>query len=692
MRSVFRCIIIAWALVFSVSVQAKKVEFPLVLSFHERAVLSYFLAGAGQSETEKHALVERLKAQVTRSMGMLPKKVTVSSFDEFLKTFQGEWPGSYSVQSDLAILEEHGFPPRVTIEAANEETVRQIEEFHQFRREALRRRFGDRLPMLGDAASAVTAAGFLTAGDALTMRIFEQVESVLQSEFEKVGRVGADMADSGRLSGINPEVKAFLEIIFKEYFSRMSIESKAQVLNRLMDGDLNAEPMKKFEILVLSGGPQFQKLLQVVAREGKLSADLLEVFRRLESKANPIPPVLVEKMFEKERRTYRWVSYDKKPLGVGTMAQVHKGKIRTSHGDREVVIRFLKPEIEKRVEEDHRILSAIAPKLDADPVLREHGFPRLTPVVADLTRTVRDELDMNATVERQRQGRDLYSKESLLSVNGYRNDLHISVPEVFVVDPRSKLMVQELVKGDKLDKVVEIYGESLPDLKKAIVEEVARVWVEEVLFRSGFYHADLHQGNFLVDFSELTGVTVNILDFGMGGVVSPEMQKQILLLGAGVEILKASAISRAFLNLSTSLDGISEREFERRVELLVEEMRQGRHPLWTLGRWSAWAGDQGVQFPYEFIGLNRGMVILDKLLEDSKSEIRVSGLSRKIAKRYVRRLWSDLRGTREIGVFDFMKLGWLAATDETAAVEAYEPPPIPRTAVRCEKIFLGVDL
>ena len=680
-----------------------RADTPLLLSFEERTVLAYLLAGVGKSDEEKLKLADQLEKQVREAYAKPARTVELHRFADFARYFQGSWPNSYSVTSDIELIEQRRLRAPMTLRGATQEVQTQIDLFHFNRVAELTKRLGPTITGLESKLVAGTLFQYFFAPKRdLILRAFAEAQILVEQEFAKIEGIGDEISKTDKLKGVSPEMKTFLTLIFQEYFAKMSIETKALVLVRLMGEDLNLDPMKKFEIMILSGGPQFQKLLQVVARESNISPDLLEIFRKLESKAPSVPPMIVQEMIERERGTYHWTDYDLKPLGVGTMAQVHKGRIRTAQGRRDVVIRFLKPRIEQRVDEDHRILTAIAPKMDAHPVLRKGGFPLLTPIVSDLTKTVREELSLRETIVRQLKGREVYTTRGFFNGSTYKNTLDISVPEIFDFDRNSLLMVSDLIKGKKLDSVAEEYKDSIPDLKRGVVEQIARVWLEELMFKSGFYHADMHQGNFMVDVSE-TGFKVNILDFGMGGTISAELQKQLLLLGAGIEILKPSAITRALWDMSDkNRNGLNFTQLETAVAKLANEMDQGRHPLWGISDWSTWAMERGLQFPYEFIGMNRGMAILDKLMQDSGSKMRMSDLSKRLANKYAKKVWNDLRASGEMTLSDLLRLGWVSVMDASPAQVRYQPPteePVRSekpafSALKCSKVLMpsGVNL
>jgi predicted unusual protein kinase regulating ubiquinone biosynthesis (AarF/ABC1/UbiB family) len=346
------------------------------------------------------------------------------------------------------------------------------------------------------------------------------------------------------------------------------------------------------------------------------------------------------------------------------------------------VIRFLKPEIEKRVSEDHQILQQLAVIMDGDPRFHLAGFPKLGPVVNDLNRTVTDELDLAATVNRQLEAKKFYSREVMLKTENYKNVIEIAVPDIYKFEASSKLQVQQLVVGDKLDKVAFQYQDAIPDLKKGIVEEIARMWLDEVLFGSGFFHSDLHQGNFMVDLTD-PKITVNILDFGMGGTISRQVQTRMLEVGAGIDLNRADLVAEGFWQLSQpDQNSISQEEFSKRVTEKMAQIAAGKKAWQPVNGWTSWAMDQGVRFPYEFVSLNRGLVILDKLLKDAGIAYNMAQLSRQVGVDHLGRAIWDLRSTKKMSWMDLVKLG-LSRPQEPSTSHAMN-----RSSLECRTIFL----
>lgn len=663
---------------------------PAYLSYEQRLVLSYLLAGAGESEDKQLEVANRFENTLKKYLAKETQIIEVKNFKEFLAAYQGPWPESHSLETNLAWIEHSELRGPTKIVATTAEMQSQIDGFIvRQNTELLKSQSEEAFKMVarmnsGKALAKLSAKGLLDARQKRQWILegFAVVTDMLQSKLETVQKTGAEIAASGKLNGSDASLKNFLTTAFNEYFGRLSLATKKQIISQVLGKNLNMSAMEKFELMVLSSGPQFQKLLQIVAREAGVSADLLAIFKKLESKAQAVPPVEVKKLLEAERGHFNWINYELTPLGTGTMAQVHKGVVETPQGEREVVIRFLKPGIADRVAEDYRILSELAPIVDNDPEMRKLGFPRLKPLVKDLNKTITDELDLESTIERQIKGREIYTRELFMNGKEYKNAIQVSVPEVIMPTKGSKLHVQELVQGSKLDKLAEFYGKNIPDLKQKIVEQISEMWIEEVIFKSGFYHSDLHQGNFMVELTD-PAIKVNILDFGMGGVVSKDTQINILVLGAGLELENPKIIAKMLWALSDKGgNDISETAFAKLVEDRIEQIKKGSLKKQSTEQWSAWAMEQGIKFPYEFVSLNRGLVILDRMLKESGSPLNPMDIGRNVAKRNAHNILYDLKVKGDLSWSELAKLGWVSLQKNIMKMRETAKPTVVR-AMSC---------
>lgn len=345
------------------------------------------------------------------------------------------------------------------------------------------------------------------------------------------------------------------------------------------------------------------------------------------------------------------------------MAQTHRAQyIDDLQRRHNIVIRFLKPEIAKYLEMDHEILKQISIEIDNDPEMKSYNLPSLRDLVDDLHSSVVEELDVAKTVQQQGRGQRIYSRQEMISFNGQKNILNIHVPGAGLYASDSEVMVQDLIFGVKPFQEFDQYKEIYPDLYRVVSEKVAEMWVEEAFFKSGFFHADLHQGNLLAFYGD-NKVTLNILDFGMTGQLTQQLRESALLLALGIKLDRADLIAEHFLKLGTmSNPEINGPKLSSLVQSRIDRMTIEPGLGGSLEAWTAWALDLGLELHYEFLKLNRGLTAIEGLLSDSKSTLSIQQLAQRVAlrnKSYVTRLllqepqmrWADY-GKIAFSIFD----------------------------------------
>lgn len=655
----------------------------LHLSFEERLAITYGLMAQGESEEVKTEIVARAKKYFLGLSKMKVKTIKVKNFNEFLRLHKGDWPNTHSVSLDLEIIEAKGPRGLMIFEGATPRVQRQIDTYMAWRH--------NQLAALIIHENTRVSAQLDTLVETLTKNksfpiglkswILNQLENVIGEKMKELDRIGEKIADSNLAQQQDAKTRIALQTIFSEYFSHLSSSSKKLLISSYLGGNLHLTDMQKFEVMVQNSGPQLQKLLQVVARLGGL-----EVFQVLENSVRPVPWVLVEQILNLEKEGVNFMYFERKPLGVGTMAQVHRAKIRIQNEVFDVVVRFIKPGMEERVEEDRRILGIVAKKLDTNPEFRKTGAPKMTPIVEDIAKTVSVELDQNVTKNRQKMARSPYNKTAFLSIPGYKNEIQFYVPKIFEGKADSKLMIQEMVLGGKLDKTVSLYADLAQDMKRVIIEEMARLWIQEMMFGGGFYHSDLHQGNFMVRITDQK-ITVNILDYGMGGVISKELQGFIMLLGVGAELLDPDMMARAYWAISDQKNNtLTEPELKKILKEKIQRVRQGKEKKLSMEIWTAFVMESGLQLPYEFVSLNRGIVIIGNLLKDAGSKLTVNKMVESMAKRHPWLVYNTLVLNNGVSHKALAELGWIKL-NEAVGIKPLPPTSRSTRILRCEEVF-----
>lgn len=667
------------------------------LSLEEKFLVNYLILGAGKAPSEKLEIIKKIEQLFQSASRQAPLVIKVQNFNEFIENFRGQWPTGVSIQEALK-LAHHRYPNlRLRVYTSDSSRVqRKIDAFLLAHFKDLQQAIGTKSvesfveSLKSQSQINIQLHGTkdnpLKISDEIRLMLFEKPEMAFHAAMERFSSVGQSIAQSDMIKLKHEGLQAFLQKALTLYFNELSPEVKTEILANYLNGNLRANEIEQFKIMVMNSGPQFQKLLQIISREAGLGAELQVVFKELESSVQAMPKEHVERLLQSEMQNYKIVSFEYKPLGVGTMAQVHRAKIIDANGKvQNVIVRFLKPQIEDRILMDKKILAKLGPIVDADPAYRNSGFPALTPLVDDLSNTVQAELNLKQTIELQLLAKAAYETERLVNFGGYKNYVHIRVPGIVRTEGHSSLMVQDMAFGKKLDKAAQELEGLIPNFKQKIAEEIATIWTEEVLFKSGFFHSDLHQGNFLVNFKE-QAIDVTILDYGMAGTISKEIQAKALGLGIGIELLKTEAISEGFWALSMQgKDLINRTQFESLVAERVKKIKCGELPNDTFEKWTAWAIDQGLRYPPEFISLNRGLIIIQGMLTEAQSPKTITSIAKSAALHYPIMVARLLKSSKMITTEDLIRLGWekIAGTPEPTA--NYELPPLEGRS--CRSIF-----
>ncbi|WP_413584665.1 AarF/ABC1/UbiB kinase family protein [Bdellovibrio sp. HCB274] len=661
----------------------------LYLSYEQRIAVTYAMMASGESAELQEKYLDR-GIQYFQNTAQLPvETVEVKNFQEFLREFRGQWPNTQSVEMDLEIIEKSAPRGLREFKSSSHRVQRQIDDYIEWQENQLKSQSqnasGGKFGMLNPAVMAQAAILMQTpAGVKQARKLFLQnSDQFFQGHLKEFDRIGEKVATSGMANTQDKVVKIVMETMLSEYFARLSLGSKKLIVSSFLGGDLKMSDMQKFEVMVQNSGPQLQKLLQVIARQGDLDPEMIKIFKRLEDAVRSVPYHQVEKLLNAEKKNYEFIYFEQKPLGVGTMAQVHRAKILMDSIRRDVVVRFIKPDIEKRVFEDERILSEVAKILDGNAELAKSGMPKMAPLVADITATVTAELSQEDTVARQKYAATRYNQEVFMKTPGYKNVVQFHVPEIYSPkEGQTQFMVQEMVFGKKLDKESKEWSQVAPQLKIGIVEELVRLWGTEAMFGSGFYHSDLHQGNFLVRFGD-EKIRVNLLDFGMGGRISREMQQSILLLESSLVLKDADLIGRSLWNISDKVGNrISESQF---MTLVAAKVRRGFKTANdnSAEEWTKWALNHGLRLPYDFININRGMTILKKMLAESGSTKDMTSIMSKEAVKRPFQVIDTLVGKKMLSPWELVKAGG------KSLFEGHLPPAVATpSAPSCSSVFV----
>jgi ubiquinone biosynthesis protein len=241
-------------------------------------------------------------------------------------------------------------------------------------------------------------------------------------------------------------------------------------------------------------GPAFVKLAQFLSiREDLLPKILCQELAFLQDKAPTIATKKIKQIIEKTIGC--GIIIEEEPLAAASIAQVHRATI----GEALVVVKVLRPGIRNAFEKNLSFLLFLA-KI-ANKILSEAKRLRLIEVVELLIETSKIELDLEL------EG----AAADKLRFNS-RNREGLVIPKIFWDFTSKDCLVMEWIDGSKLNDTSGI-------LRKKLAETLAINFFQQV-YLDGFFHADLHWGNLLVDQEE----NLVLIDFGLNSFL-PERDR-----------------------------------------------------------------------------------------------------------------------------------------------------------------------
>jgi len=240
---------------------------------------------------------------------------------------------------------------------------------------------------------------------------------------------------------------------------------------------------KKLANYLESLGPIFTKFGQLLStRTDVLDYKTAKELESLTDNCKPFNVSIFKKIVESELGDSIeniFLSFDDKPLAAASLAQVHSAVLKNG---KEVVIKVLRPNIEKNVKKNLRLLKAAARIFS---YLYKDSY-RLKPneVIRDYESTILKELDLK-----------LEASNTNLTRKNFLNSKELYIPEVYWDLTTSNVMVLERIDGIPCTDIKQIEDHGID--KKKLAENGVMIFLNQV-FRDNFFHADMHPGNIFV--------------------------------------------------------------------------------------------------------------------------------------------------------------------------------------------------
>jgi ubiquinone biosynthesis protein len=299
-------------------------------------------------------------------------------------------------------------------------------------------------------------------------------------------------------------------------------------------------------------GPTFVKLCQVLSnRPDVLPEELITELQKLQSNVPPFPTEEAIAVIEQEtgKKIEELFSYfESDVLGSASIGQVHRARLVSGE---EVVVKVQRPGVREQIGSDLQILKDLVQF--ADGYFQKQGILNAGDIVDQFEKTMAKELQYLTEARAMDQFR-----------NFYKNNNTFYVPKPYREISTDKVLVIEFVPGCKITDVDKLLEWGLKPTE--IADRGLDIYLTQI-FEYGYFHADPHPGNVLVQESG----RIVLIDFGMVGKMMPKDKYAF----AGVYVAMANhdpaAMANALRSLAVEHDIKDMRLLETELNDLIED-------------------------------------------------------------------------------------------------------------------------
>jgi ubiquinone biosynthesis protein len=317
----------------------------------------------------------------------------------------------------------------------------------------------------------------------------------------------------------------------------------------------------KMRLLLQEMGPTYVKMGQIVSSQAStIPPDWEEQLALLQSNVPPFPAdvarqIIIEELGQPPEVLY--AHFEPQPFAAASTAQVHRAAL---HDGAQVVVKVQRPNIHKQMKADIGIMqnaarvfsnrSGYARSIDLEGMLEQFG------------KSVLDELDY--TGEAYNAFRLAVNLDTLPGVH---------IPETYPDLSTSRVLTMEFIHGVKINNLPAIDRAGID--RATLARDTLRAIVKQLLI-DGFFHADPHPGNVLVNLD--TG-QATFIDTGMVGELDVQGRLNLVQLMFAVQQADVYSMAEIMRNMSVPfVEHVDEkaftRDFERKVGRILYRDRR----------------------------------------------------------------------------------------------------------------------
>lgn len=309
-------------------------------------------------------------------------------------------------------------------------------------------------------------------------------------------------------------------------------------------------------------GPTFVKLGQVLSTRADLLPDIyIEELKKLQEHVSPVPwglmePVILQEWNTRQRllalqnpsHKAQWAdsvkdifhTFETIPLAAGSLGQAYRATIlETIEVEEEkkvrevpVIVKVQRPGLQPIVDADIKILRDIVGLVERTSWGKDYNFMAM---VDEFASVLRNELNFIQEAENTET-----IKENL---KHFYSEKDIKTAEIYWDYTSQRMMTMAFIEGEKIElffiqKIDQILqyqqrkpGHQRNDIsreRKRLAQIITNAFLHQV-FIDGFFHADPHPGNMLLQPDYKAGhMQLVLLDFGMVGRIDPRSRSILI--------------------------------------------------------------------------------------------------------------------------------------------------------------------
>ncbi len=345
-------------------------------------------------------------------------------------------------------------------------------------------------------------------------------------------------------------------------------------------------------------GPTFVKFGQLLAsRPDLVPSEYAEEMSLLQDQVQKldfkiIEQVLVEEFGPDWRKHFQ--SLEEQPLGSASIAQVHRAVLKDGQP---VVVKVQRPGIVQVINDDLNVLYFIAELL-------EKYIPEIRPfnpigMIDEYFKTL--ELETNFIVEANniRKFKENFKDEAL-----------VTIPEVYFDLVSERVLVMQEMQGRRLSQDQALNQEGV------VASEVVKIGFRaylKMVFIDGFFHGDLHPGNFFV----FPNNKIGLIDFGVVGRLNAKTQTAIVNMLIALSKEDYSRLAYEYVDLAPFSEEVNVDLFAKDLQALISPYYGLTMKHMNIGKIlmssSSMAAQHGLSVPTELMMFFKSIVSIEAL-------------------------------------------------------------------------------